>query len=492
MAKITTIIDIGSNSARMAIFKKTSRYGFHLIHEVKSRVRISEGSYANHSYLQDYAMDRAIRALREFKAVSQSFKSRKLICVATSALRDAPNKSEFISLVRKECGINIKVIDGHKEAYFGAVACANLAHKKSGITIDIGGGSTELACIKDGIILDMVSLNLGSIRLKELFFDNNDTHGAYKYASEYIKKNADSIMKFARSLEDINIFGIGGSIRAYAKHEMNIESYQLGFLHGYELNINMLRNRLKGIIESNPKELEEIFDKSRIDSIRPGLLILLAIIDYLEPHSCIVSGVGVREGVFLHDMLRNHHAKIPNNINPSLRALQDIFLTNINDSKNIYKHAKELFNIMNRIYKLDSIYLEYLRVASSLYDLGSNFNFYKGSKHSAYIALNSLNYGFSHSMRYSISILLEFSSKKRPKANSNVCWNLLPDYDTLQILSFIFAVSIALCKGNATFIMENNTLNINVDSKIIYESLLDINPPKLQEQNVFDIRINLD
>ena len=43
MAKITAVIDIGSNSARMAIFEKTSRYGFRLIYENKSRVRISRG-----------------------------------------------------------------------------------------------------------------------------------------------------------------------------------------------------------------------------------------------------------------------------------------------------------------------------------------------------------------------------------------------------------------------------------------------------------------
>ena len=45
MAKITAVIDIGSNSARMAIFEKTSRYGFRLIYECKSRVRISQGCY---------------------------------------------------------------------------------------------------------------------------------------------------------------------------------------------------------------------------------------------------------------------------------------------------------------------------------------------------------------------------------------------------------------------------------------------------------------
>ncbi len=76
-------------------------------------------------------MARALNALKEFKKVSDSLKSRKLICVATSALRDAPNKAEFIARVKKECGIAIKVIDGTKEAYYGALACANLLHEKS-------------------------------------------------------------------------------------------------------------------------------------------------------------------------------------------------------------------------------------------------------------------------------------------------------------------------------------------------------------------------
>ena len=45
MAKVTTVIDIGSNSARMAIYRRTSRFAFHLIYETKSKVRISEGCY---------------------------------------------------------------------------------------------------------------------------------------------------------------------------------------------------------------------------------------------------------------------------------------------------------------------------------------------------------------------------------------------------------------------------------------------------------------
>lgn len=483
MAKITTIIDIGSNSARMAVFRKTSRYGFHLIHELKSKVRISEGSYEHDSYLQPKAMERALDALKEFKKVSNSLKSRKLICVATSAIRDAPNKADFIARVKKECGISVKVIDGTKEAYYGAIACANLLHEKNGVTIDIGGGSTELACIENGAIKTMISLNLGSIRLKELFFDRDNIKGAYKYVRSYVQDNIQEIIAFCKqSKRSLNIFGIGGSIRAYAKYEMDLESYVFNFLHGYELSVANILSHLKTIIEaSNKWLLDSGFEYSRIDSIRPGLLILQIILEELGADRLIISGVGVREGAFLHDMLRYHHGKIPNNINPSVRSLQDIFLKSLDDSVMIGKHTKTLFYHLQQAYNLQDSNLQTLQVASKLYNIGANFNFYQAHKHSAYIALNSLHYGFGHKERYTIATLLEYSHKKRPKQIGTIHEDLLPDNDSLQILSFILAVSVVIAKeAKVSICFENYTLSICVHSLPLQQSLNEIMLPKLE------------
>jgi len=63
MAKRTAIIDIGSNSARLVIFEKTSRYGFHLICEQKSKVRIGEGAYEKEGHLQPIGIRRAFLTL---------------------------------------------------------------------------------------------------------------------------------------------------------------------------------------------------------------------------------------------------------------------------------------------------------------------------------------------------------------------------------------------------------------------------------------------
>jgi len=156
MRKRTAIIDIGSNSARLVIFEKTSKYGFHLICEQKSKVRIGEGAYAKNGYLQPIGITRAYLTLKSFVHTIEKYQAKKTICVATSALRDAPNGKLFTQWIKKELGLSITIIDGLKEASYGAIAAVNLLPIREGISIDIGGGSSDMALIKNGVIVDKI------------------------------------------------------------------------------------------------------------------------------------------------------------------------------------------------------------------------------------------------------------------------------------------------------------------------------------------------
>ncbi|MEN8717474.1 MAG: Ppx/GppA family phosphatase, partial [Sulfurovum sp.] len=227
MAKITTIIDIGSNSMRMVVLKKSSRFSFSLINESKARVKISEGCYENGGNLQEIPMQRAYESMKSFLNISNNLKSRKIICVATSALRDAPNAKTFLSRIKKDFGISIKVIDGEKEAYYGGVAALNLIHENSFVTVDIGGGSTEFSFVNEGKIIKSISLNIGTVRIKELYFNKNDFDGARKY----ILNNLEKIYDLNISMPNTAV-GIGGSIRAISKAIMKNDEYPLDVLHG--------------------------------------------------------------------------------------------------------------------------------------------------------------------------------------------------------------------------------------------------------------------
>jgi exopolyphosphatase/guanosine-5'-triphosphate,3'-diphosphate pyrophosphatase len=434
MAKITAVIDIGSNSARMAVFKKTSRFGFYLLREEKSRVRISEGAYENGGNLQDFAIKRALNALKEFLLIAKSLKARKILAVATSAVRDAPNKAEFLKEVRK-IGINLKVIDGEKEAFFGGVAVANLLHKENGVSVDIGGGSCELSLIRNRKVEKTFTLQLGTVRLKELFFDKKDIEGARKY----IKKELNRLDK---DFNDTVAFGVGGTARALAQVIMKKNSYPLDILHGFTYSVKEL-NFLENLIQKTDEELLKIGIKpERLDVIRPGILTFVEVIKHLKAKEIVTSGVGVREGVFLSDLLRNDNLVFPKNFNPSVRTIIDVYNIDRKIASYETKIALNLFDLLKDEYKLDEKYKKHLTYAIKLSRAGELIDFYGAHKHTDYILLNSLHYGFSHGDRLLISKIIRFHKRKKIKKKELEKFkNLLPKKEILEKLCNIFLVA---------------------------------------------------
>ena len=436
MAKVTAVIDIGSNSARMAVFKKTSRFGFYLLREEKSKVRISEGAYENGGNLQDFAIERAINALREFLLIAKSLKTRKILCVATSAVRDAPNRPEFIKRVKDELNLKIKVIDGDKEAFYGGVAAANLLYEKNGVTIDIGGGSTELALIRNKRIESTISLKLGTVRLKELFFDKGDIKGAKAYIKEEIKK-------LGTIFNSKKVFGIGGTIRALSQAIMKKIEYPLDILHGFTYSVKEQKDFLEKIIKMSDEELLKAGIKpERLDVIRPGTLIFLELLEYLSAKEVITSGVGVREGVFLSDLLRNDNFKFPDNFNPSVRTIMDVYQIDRKIASYETKIALEVFDLLKDDFKLDDKYKMHLTYAIKLSRAGELVDFYEAHKHTDYILLNSLHYGFRHCDRLLISKIIRFHKRKKIKKKEIEKFKcLLPKKDIVEKLCNIFWVA---------------------------------------------------
>src|SRR5690606_12324277 len=100
-------------------------------------------------------------------------------------------------------------------------------------------------------------------------------------------------------------------------------------LHGFSPSTEKFTNLLESIIVADEAKLKKIgISKSRLDVIKAGALILHSIIKKLGVSKLITSGVGVREGLFLKDLLRNQHDKFPHNFNPSIRYIQDRFILN--------------------------------------------------------------------------------------------------------------------------------------------------------------------
>jgi len=467
VSKRTAIIDIGSNSIRMAVFEKSSHFAYHLIKEIKSRVRIGEGAYENGGILQTKPLQRTRDALEGFKNIITTLKCKKVLCVATSALRDAPNSSSFLKMIKKDLGINIKIIDGKKEAYCGGIAATNLLVRiNNATTVDIGGGSTELALIQEGKVVDTASINIGTIRLKELFLD--------KHASkEDIEKFINQIMQeIPISFENENMIVIGGTTRSLSEMIMKHINYPLDTVHGFKYVLKEQINFIRDIKNSQTSRLNK-FDikKDRIDTIREGLYIFDAICQKLEAKNITTSGVGVREGIYLCDLLRNSNHSFNPNFKLSLRSLSDRFNSKDRQNNSIVRYTKELFISLEYLHQIDKKYVDILATSAKLYNIGISLNFYQKNLHSFYFIINNLNFGYSHRDKILIAILIKYHMKKLPsKDDLSAYEDLLPDIKIVNWLSFILSLSNCLHKDlvddKFKFEYSNHTLHIKSTKKL--------------------------
>lgn len=478
--KRVAVIDIGSNSMRMVIYEQTSRYGFHLIKEVKTKVRIGEGAYVHGGYLQEKATTRAFNALRDFRCVIDALFVDKTICVATSAMRDAPNKNDFIDLIQKELDISIEVISGKKEAHFGAIVALNmLPVMKNLITIDIGGGSTELAHVVNGQIKSTYSLDIGTVRLKELF--RNEDNFLVKM-EEYVE---DVLKKLPKSFKSKNVVAIGGTLRALTKSIINKDGYPLTSLHAFKFSYKKNKEHIHSIINANQQELKKFsIKKDRFDTIQEGMLIFSKVVENIEAKKITSSGAGVRDGVFLDSLFENNRVHFPKGFNLSVESLLDRFSNETKSTKFNVKTATKLFNVLHPLHKIDDNSLYCLQRAVRLASVGKSLGYYEQHEHSFYFLMQNLIFGLKPKERVLISTLVKFQNSKLPTEEFYERYeDLLPSLKTLKWLSFILTfakrANANLSSPKLEFTLEDNVLSVHSSDELhlAKEALLKIEKP---------------
>lgn len=319
-------------------------------------------------------------------------------------------------------------------------------------------------------------MDIGTVRLKELFFDKNNINGA----KEYIKKSLEKIFELEIEIPSV-VVGIGGSIRAISKAIMKSIDYPLDVLHGFTYEVSKNKKLINLIIES--KDSDKLKDlgikKDRFDTIKEGTFIFNTILEELKTKKVITSGVGVREGVYLCDILRNSNHRFPSNFNVSVRSLLDRFETDGNQSAYYGNNAAKIFEALKPLHNLEDRYKTLLVIASKLHSIGTTLNYYKVNDNTFNFILNGLNYDFLHSSRVIVAHIIKFSKKSLPtRKDMEIYKDLLPSFETMQWLSFMISLNLTInqdfSKPKVQYLLEDELLTIKMpEYSFIVESSLD-------------------
>ena len=413
------VIDLGSNSARLMVAHYTPGEVFQITDEVSRRVRLSEGMGPD-NLLRPAAMKRALETLQLFKAFCAANGVRRLIPVATAAVRDAVNQAEFLAAVQKATKLKFRVLTGEAEAYFGALGAINSLGLQSGLVLDVGGGSAEVSEVRGGQFRRGVTSQLGAVRLTEIYLDRTPVK-----AVDAARLN-DHISATLSMIDWMDVgpggqfVGLGGTVRALARIDRNARRYPLGLVHGYELELERLErliDRLRVLpIEDRARKISGL-QADRADIILAGAMVVAGVLRRAGADRLRVCGQGLREGLFYREFLRP--AKPP--ILPDVREFSIFNLARLYGYDNEHAHhvsrlALSLFDQLAALgrHAYGEAERDLLWAAAQLHDIGTVVDYYDHHKHSAYIILNAGLPGWTHRETALIALLCQYHRKGAP------------------------------------------------------------------------------
>ena len=162
------IIDIGSNTIRLVVYSYSPSNGLVEHHNFKTVARLSMYIQQNGELSEDGIIV-LIETLKKFKEILLAIQVDDIFAAATAAIRHANNREEIVALVEKEIGFQLMVLSADQEAYFGYLAVIHTTNIHTAVTIDMGGGSTEVTYFENKKLIYSHSFPFGAVSLKSKF-----------------------------------------------------------------------------------------------------------------------------------------------------------------------------------------------------------------------------------------------------------------------------------------------------------------------------------
>ncbi|WP_332698489.1 exopolyphosphatase [Halalkalibacter lacteus] len=292
---LVALIDLGSNSIRLVIYKLDDTGNYKEVEKVKVSARLI--NYINiQRKVTKEGINLIIGTLLEFQKITCSYGISRIIGFATAVIRLSNNQKEILTEIENQTGFSFRVLSEYEEAHYGYLGVVHSMNIKEGITIDTGGGSTEITMFQEQNMVHYHSFPFGAITL-------NNEFTKWEQASD---KQWDRLKSYLLTqyqslswLEGANcpVIGIGGSARSLArmfqtksKSTLRYDEIERRFAELSSLPMNK-RTKINGL------------SKKRKDIIIPGLQTILTLMEVAQAPHFIYSETTIRDGVIYEEFI---------------------------------------------------------------------------------------------------------------------------------------------------------------------------------------------
>ena len=480
MNEALAAIDIGTNSFHLVVVKLKDSDRFEILAQEKEVVRLGSGS-KDMKILKVDAMNRGIAALKRFRQIAE-ISQADIRAVATSAVREAINKEDFLERAKQEAGIDVEVISGFEEArliYLGVLQTLPIFERKI-LLVDIGGGSTEFLIGQAGTIIDANSLKLGAIRMTDRFFNDEPIEAKHvNKCRQHVKAYINPMARRVRLHGFETAVGSSGTVLSIAQMVQLLRKQEpTRSLSNFVFSRSELAEVIKILVKADTvkkRQKVEGLDPKRADIILGGAIILEQAFEEMKIEQMMVSGFALREGVILDALQKSRGS--------SLHQLTDIRYKGVlhlaetcnyekDHSDQVTKLALQLFDQLGGLHKLDNINREYLQAAGILHNVGFFISHAQHHLHSYYIIRNSEYLtGFNSREVEIIAQVARYHRKSEPKPKHEEFARLsVKDQMIVRKLAGILRIADALNRTHASIITnlrcepDGETLKVHLET----------------------------
>lgn len=450
---LKAVIDIGSTSIRMVVAQIHEDGRFQMLDSLHQSVAIGRDTFTR-SRITRTTVEDAVKVLRSFSTILREYNidlRTDVRAVATSAVREARNRIEFLDRVYIATGINVEIIDGSEVNRLTYLGIRPLLQKNAVLrenrllVVEVGGGSTELLGIDNGSVSFAHTYRMGSYRLREKM----EQRAADLSSKAVLESEIDSAVRQLRETVDGDeqetaLLLLGSEARLTARFLLkDWDESTLARIRISELS--KLAASVSGM------DAEQIALKYKISfeeaqTLGPSLQIHTRLARTFGLRQVFVCGVTLREGLLAETALGNvWAADFVEQILHSAKEIGKKYEAHQPHAECVARHARAIFLALEREHQLEYRYEIILAVAAQLHDIGMFISNAGHHKHSQYLILNSDIFGLGREDIRLVAMVARYHRRALP-GTSHLDYAALSREDRLVVnkLAAILRVADAL------------------------------------------------
>ena len=303
------VIDIGSNSVRLVIYRVEGRANAPILNE-KVLAGLGRG-VSETKRLDPDSVRRALDALVRFRYLIDAHGITAIHAVATAAVREAEDGPEFISKIRALTGFDVKIISGYEEGRLSSLGVLAGAPGAGGVAGDLGGSSLELVSLTPHGPGQGESWQLGPLAMGNL--DPFNPVSARAAINVVLKQSKVLQAAMGQASTGGEFHAVGGAWRSLGKIDMIMRDYPLQVLHNYVINRMDAITLCDFVAGQSRKSLERIDGSAgkRAETLPYAATLLRAVLDSAAFDKVVISSHGLREGILFEQLNPEERAQDP-------------------------------------------------------------------------------------------------------------------------------------------------------------------------------------